>query len=209
MQTRRSLRAGIVHAPRFRRPDDFRGIPDVEGMTWFVVKTNPQCEGRAETSIRQAGYETYAPVFCRMLFNPRSKKRLRRLTPFLTGYVFVLLPAHAPPFGFVRLCDGVNDFVKFGGDPLSVTNRDVEDLRRLESNAWLEQDGAFRRRGRGFRGHGQKRLGERVVITTGPFEGFLAAIVEGETKGFAKLITQVFGKFEEVTLPVDDMLHAA
>lgn len=212
-----------------RKPGDFIPVPDPAGKAWFIVKTNPQCEMRAVESILRIGIHAYAPVYRKRLYDARSKRPIHRVSPFIVGYVFVLLDAARPDVGLIRDCDGVAGVLPMGSDlqPVSIANRaeprarstggvtmpemDIEAIRELEASYWLEQDLAFRRRrkkwlkGRGYR----LATSDPVILMSGVFEGFVAAIAAMEGKSAARVVTQAFGQIEETVLPLDDLLRAA
>ena len=207
----RAARLQALTRVHFRRPADFVGIPDTSSKRWYIVKTNPQCEARAEEAMRRIGYHPYAPVIRSRHYDERTKKRVYRLKRVFVGYLFVPMGQHDTDFGLIRECDGVNDFVgkcviadrEF---IVSISDREMEALRREEASAWLAQDREFRARRHRFKA-GRGAVPDRRVITSGAFEGFLAAIVSMDKAG-AKVRTQANGEFVDLTLPLDDLMAA-
>ncbi|MDY8108271.1 transcription termination/antitermination NusG family protein [Fulvimarina sp. 2208YS6-2-32] len=187
-------------------------MPDLAGKAWFIVKTNPQCEMRAIEAMLRIGVHAYAPVYRKRLYDARSKRPILRTTPFIVGYVFALLDAGMPDVGLIRDCDGVAGVLPMGDwcPPISISNRDIEAIRRMEASHWLEQDLEFRkRRKKWLKGRGVRVSTEPVVLASGAFEGFVAAITALEGRNAARVITQAFGKIEETVVPLDDLLKAA
>lgn len=195
-----------------RRAQDFIATPDTTAKRWYIIRTNPQCEARAEEAMRRIGKHPYAPVVRSRHFDPRTNRPVYRLTRIFVGYTFVPMGADELDPGLIRECDGVNDFVgkcviadrEF---IVSISDPEIEKLRQEEGAQWLAQDRDFRERRRRFK-RGKGAVPDRQVITSGAFEGFLAVIMAIEKAG-AKVVTQAHGEFLELTLPVDDLLAAA
>ncbi len=195
-----------------RRHGDFIATPMTSSRNWVIVKTNPQCELRAIEALLAVGIPAYAPVYRRRLFDPRSQRRILRTTPFLVGYVFAMVDPSHPDFGLLRDCDGVAGTLPMDREQprITIPDREIEVLRRMEASHWLEQDKAFRARGRRWmKGRGVRVVSEPQVIATGAFEGFLASIVRLEGKSAARVVTKVFGKVEEAVVPLDCLVQAA
>lgn len=177
------------------------------GLAWYVVRTNPRCERRAEASLAEAGFETYAPVFRKLIIHHRSKKLLARDFPLLTGYLFVRLDDRRPPFGTVRSCDGVQGLLGVNGTPAPITDDHVAMVREIEGAEWLRVDMALRQ---WWAIPKAQRKGKRVVdFIGGPLAGFMGYTADTKARGLARVITSVFGATMEINVPVDDLCAAA
>jgi transcriptional antiterminator RfaH len=89
--------------------------------------------------------------------NPRSRKD----RPFFPGYMFVQADLEAEGRNALRWMEGTYGLVSFGGDPVQVPAKMIEDLKRRLKH--IEQEG-----GLVFE---NLKKGDSVRIKHGPFEG--------------------------------------
>jgi transcriptional antiterminator RfaH len=140
-----------------------------ENPSWYVIRTKPQEEVRAECNLREWGVEA---------FLPRVKERSKRtapggapsyyITPLFTRYLFARFKA-GELLHKVNFTRGVHSVVAFGGWPTSVDDEVIELLRSR-----CDADGCVRL--------GEElRKGDKVVIRHGPFRN-LIGVLEGAAK---------------------------
>lgn len=175
---------------------------------WYIVSTNPRCEDRAAASIKEAGFEAYAPKLPKLVIHHRSKKAIRKEFNLLVGYIFVALPERDPPFGFVRQCDGVKAFVGVQNRPLSITDAQLAEVEYLESSVWLDFDQQFRSQ-KSTKPRRRRLPARPVNIRTGPLSGFVGHILDDRDKRAVKVITSMFETLHEITVPLDQLEQAA
>jgi transcriptional antiterminator RfaH len=126
---------------------------------WYVVRTHPKQEERADSNLRAWGVETLNP-----------KLRARRLNAF-TGVPTVMARALFPRYIFAKFnareqlakisfTRGVNYVVSFGGQPVSVDEDIIQILKdRIDETGFVRL------------GEDLKQ-GDRVVIKAGPLREF-------------------------------------
>ena len=101
-------------------------------LKWFVVRTNPNCEARAVESLTAADIRVYCPMQLIERRSGRQRKRMEVTCPLFSRYLFVGLRSMFTPFGLVRKCDGVREFVAIHGEPTPVSWSSVEALINAE-----------------------------------------------------------------------------
>lgn len=180
---------------------------EFKSFEWYAVRTNPRCEDRASKSIKDAGFEAYAPKFPRMVMHKRKKKFTQREFNMLVGWIFVRLPMPAP-FGFVRGCDGVQRFAGMGNRPIAIPDNVIASVEHLESSTWLDFDQQFRSQISTKRR--RRKLPPRPIhISTGPLRGFVGYILDETDRKAVKVITSAFAELHEVTLREEEFERAA
>ncbi len=110
-------------------------VPDVP--RWYVVKTKPKQEARADANLRSWHVETLAP----WLREPRaagpSGEQRYLVAPLFPSYIFARF-AVAPLLAKVRLTRGVQDVVGFGACATPLDDTAIELIRsRIGSNGYV------------------------------------------------------------------------
>lgn len=89
-------------------------------MTWFVVRTKPQQEFRAEENLTAQGFEAYLPVLTHEL----GKKEA-----LFSGYLFLKNLPGREPFSKIRSTRGVLCLVHFGLNMATVEDAIIQEIR--------------------------------------------------------------------------------
>jgi len=139
------------------------------GQQWLVVRTKSHQERIAADHLRDRDVEPYCPMYLEPPWHPRAP---RGPVPLFSGYLFARCRPRRQ-LAAVRFCPGVLGPVVFDGEPATVSQRLVDDLRQRE----------------GARGYvlppevelGFKR-GQRVRLMAGPLKG-LEGIFNGYLRG--------------------------
>lgn len=137
---------------------------------WYVVKTNPRCEARAEAGASAAGFRTYLPMASRLMRRRHMKAQQRVYRPLLTGYLFVAVGEGTPGFYDLRQIDGVHSVLgrRLSNESgsanryVSVADEAVQQIERLEADGKFDE---VDYKARPFTRHDQ------VEITDGPLRG--------------------------------------
>lgn len=96
-------------------------------LQWFAVQTNPLCERKAASGLREHGFTVFLPVETKWKRSTRTKKRERVDHPLFTGYLFVGLGPWQSLY-HVRQIDGVRGLVSRGdGVPVEFGWRPILD----------------------------------------------------------------------------------
>lgn len=172
---------------------------------WFVLQTNPQCEKKAAGELRRAGVRVFSPKRFYEKRNHKTGKSAVKNRPLLTGYLFVRFPSAMldaqgrVPFGFVRKCQGVKDFLKAVDKagvqvPFSIPNRLVVDFMRRQRDREFgrpEVDTAERVRARLERTFTK---GRTMRVTSGAFVSMEALIEQLRADGSVDATIPIFGR---------------
>jgi len=150
-------------------------MASVGATRWYVLRTNPKCEQRAQASLAEIGFGTFAPRIGKTVIHHRSKKEVRREFPLFVGYIFIAMqgPHH---WGYVRNCDGVKAVLGDGdGTPIPIPAQEVEEFHQAffcgEFDDHRHVQERRRRKARKVFTHGQE-----VMITSGPLSGHKATV---------------------------------
>lgn len=127
---------------------------------WYALRSKPRQEDRVWQQARARGFETFYPRLLVQPVNPRSKK----IRPYFPGYLFVQTDLEAVGRSAFLYMPYAIGLVCFGGEPASVPDRLVEELKRrmheIASAGGELFDGL--------------RCGDQVWIEAGPFAGYEA-----------------------------------
>lgn len=127
---------------------------------WYALHVKPHKEQSVDNLLRSRDMEVFYPSLKVKPVNPRARK----IRPFFPGYLFVYLDLEEAGKNVLSWTEGVYGLVQFGGEPTSVPDVLIEELRmRLEK---IQADGGLVRE--------EFEPGDRVQIVEGPFEGYEA-----------------------------------
>lgn len=102
---------------------------------WYAVYTNPRAEKLVLGRLIEAGIDTFLPL--QKTFRTWSDRKKLIEKPLLSSYIFVkVVPVDFPK---VYKTTGVVKFVTFEGQPVSIPQNQIDNLRLLiNSNAEIE-----------------------------------------------------------------------
>lgn len=146
---------------------------------WYVARTLPRQEARAEFHLRQQGIRAFLP---RATKTVRHARKLRTVNaPFFPGYIFAVLDVRRDRWRAVNGTFGVASLIMGGEQPLPVPPNVVEHL--LD---YTDQSGIVR-----F--DRDLREGQSVRVTTGPFTGALGYLERLDPKGRVRVLLDIMG----------------
>jgi transcription antitermination factor NusG len=94
---------------------------------WYAIYTNPRAEKQVRDRLLEAGVEVFLPLQKTYRMWSDRKKLVER--PLLSSYVFVkVVPLEFPK---VYQASGVVRFVTFDGQPASIPQNQIDNLRLL------------------------------------------------------------------------------
>ncbi len=94
---------------------------------WYAVYTNPRAEKQVRDRLKEAGVEVFLPL--QKTYRIWSDRKKLVEVPLLTSYVFVkVVPLEFPR---VYQASGVVRFVTFEGQPASIPQKQIDNLRLL------------------------------------------------------------------------------
>jgi len=150
-------------------------IKQTDELRWYAVYTAPRAEKKVSERFIQAAIEHYLPV---QIVKRRWSDRVKEvLVPVVNGYIFVRIPA--TDFRKVTTIYGAIAFVREGGQPVSIPDKQLEGLRFMVEYAdepVLCSQESFDR-------------GESIRIIKGPLEGMMGELVE--VKGKHKVLVRL------------------
>lgn len=174
--------------------------------SWYVVRTNIKCEGKAANNIRLAGFDYYLPMM-------RLEKKHRRTNvvtvverPLMPRYLFVGFNPKAKHFGFVRACDGVERLLEVDGEPVPVGAETVQEIFLAEIDMCFDDTREARIHRKEEANSYKQTMAMRFpankhVFISDPKSAFadLSAIVEEVTKtGSVRVLLELFGRLTPV-----------
>lgn len=188
-----------------------------KGGNWYVIKTNPQGEKKADGELRRAGLRVYLP---KRSYEVRNRRRHDEATirwkPLLIGYLFVRFPDHLldrwgnPPFGIVRLCQGVKGFVTVANSagewsPMSIPDEAVADFMRRQRRREFGRPSVWDAKKRLAEMRNTFRAGSIVRVTDGPFASFLATLEKLNSDFTVEAEVEIFGRPTKCRLSIADV----
>jgi len=101
---------------------------DEENFVWWVVKTKPQQEFKAEKHLNQQGFITFCPIFNKEL--KLGNQFTVKLQPLFKGYLFILANDFAQKnVNLIRSTRGINSMLKINETPLFVLPEIIHHLQ--------------------------------------------------------------------------------
>ncbi len=108
---------------------------DVNGEKWYAIYTRPRAEKQVYQRLIESGVETYLPMQKTIRQWSDRKKVVEK--PLLSSYLFVKV--NSKNFPVVYKTNGVVKFVSFEGQPVSIPQKQIDNLRLIvDSNADIE-----------------------------------------------------------------------
>ncbi len=153
---------------------------------WWVAVTNTQREKRATQGLEDRGFGVWWPRRVMEFRSGRNRWPACRLIHAYPGYLFIR-PTCGVTYHNAFGVDGVKAMIAVGEQPLRVPDEEVLRLMRIFAVAdfpWVED---------------AIRVGNRVYVTAGPFEG-LDAVVRRVAKGHAVVELDVMGRATPVEI---------
>ena len=127
---------------------------------WFCLHVKPHKEQSVYKLLLSQRIVVYYPSVKVEPVNPRARKE----RPFFPGYMFVFLDIEAEGRNALRWTEGTYGLVQFGGEPISVPDSLIHELKatldKMMVESRLEKESFVR--------------GDRVRIVGGLFDGYEA-----------------------------------
>ena len=138
-------------------------------LQWYVIKTQPKQETRAECNIKAWGINTFHPKISERCTNPFTGLTSYMVKPLFSRYIFARFDVNT---SYRRVCftRGVHGVVNFGGEPVSV---DDEIIKLIQSR--VGEDGLVRL-------DDELNPGDQVMIDSGPLRE-MVGVFQYDIKG--------------------------
>jgi len=135
---------------------------------WIVIHTNPQRERLVLENLWHQALNAYCPMIRKHRSHARRVESVLR--PLFPGYLFVQANADLKRWQPLQSTHGVRTVVRTGDEPGFITDAFIAGLRMREV------DGAI------VRPPAPYQVGQEVRIAGGPFDGFIATILDLDEK---------------------------
>jgi transcriptional antiterminator RfaH len=145
-----------------------RGLSE---LCWYLVRTHPRQEDRAESNLKSFGIETLAPRFKECRRNFYTGEVTHHVKPLFPNYIFAKFRVN-DLYHKIRYTRGIQQLVSFGDYP-AVIDEEIITMIQLR----IREDGFAK-----METNEVIKPGEKVLIKDGPLRNF-AGIFEHEMKG--------------------------
>lgn len=138
-------------------------------VRWYVIKTQPKQETRAECNLRAWGINTFHPKISERSTNPFTGLMSYVVKPLFSRYIFAQFDVNST---YRRVCftRGVHSVVNFGSGPVSVGE---EIIKLIQSR--VGEDGLVKL-------DNKVNPGDQVMIDSGPLR-HMVGVFQHDIKG--------------------------
>lgn len=154
-------------------------------MTWYALQHKPAQGDRALKHLQNQGFTCFHPKI--MVERIKGGKRVRKLEPLFSGYLFVNIDLTDPLWARLRSTRGVLRVVSFGNKPAQISNDVIQHIR--ESLDSVSEQGGL-------------KPGQAVELGEGAFEGISAVFQEYEGLARAIVLIEFMEKRQRLKVPV-------
>lgn len=173
-------------------------------------------ENEVERELRDAGFECYFPKMRKEIRHHRSKKRIEKVLPLFTGYVFVDMASNRMDFEALHDMRFVGRSLGYGGEARAIPASIVGSFRAAQENLEFDDTRAARIR-RQEQGRTRKEtlkiqfpIASRIKVkrpTVGdhPFAGFHGEVVSVTGKSKVRAMIELFGSLVPCDLDPQDI----
>ena len=142
---------------------------------WYAVYTAPRAEKKVSERFIKEAIDHYLPI---RKVKRRWSDRVKEVeVPVINGYIFV----HIPQSDFLKVTNvyGALSFVREGGNPASIPDKQVNDFQFMVEHADEPVE------------YSQESFehGESIIITKGPLQGLMGELIE--VKGHFKVVIRL------------------
>jgi transcription antitermination factor NusG len=159
---------------------------------WYACYTNPRAEKKVDGVLAQRGIPAFLPI----VSMPRQWHDRRKIVsmPLFPSYVFAHFDAMNA--GAVLRVPGVLNIVRFDGRLAPITNEEIENIARfvraVSQSGYVPAPVEF-------------QVGQRVRITSGPFEGVEGEVLEARGHRRVLVGLRALRLGFEVNVPVESL----
>ena len=161
---------------------------------WYLIQSKPQQEQIAQEQLERQDYEIYLPLAS--MQRRKRGKTIRVIAPMFPRYLFINLSDKTDDWRPIRSTIGVSSLVRFGMQPAKVPDNLIDTLRKREDETGVQ-----------ILPTKKYKIGEKVRVSEGPFEGYEAVIHAKSAKERVVLLMKVIEKFVKVELDTEHLEH--
>jgi transcription antitermination factor NusG len=146
---------------------------------WFVARTLPHQENRAQLNLHRLGFRSFVPRLRRTV---RHARRLRdTLQPLFPGYIFVIIDLSKHRWRSINGTFGVASLIMGAEQPRPVLQGVVEGLiASCKTCGVVRLDDSL-------------EIGQRVRIVSGPFAETLCRLAHLDDRGRVRVLLEIMG----------------
>lgn len=148
-------------------------------LAWYLIHTKPRQEALALTNLSRQGFECYMPML--RLQTIRQRKTALVAEPMFPRYLFIRLDTSGSGQSWspIRSTLGVNQLVRFGGQPAKVDGQLIDLIRSREQGT-----------------HAQPMFsaGDNVTVADGPFVGLEAIYQNTDAESRSMILLNILSK---------------
>jgi len=168
-----------------RLPEVFTAPVATDAPRWYAVYTYPRHEKAVAEQLEAKRVEAFLPIFeSRSRWKDRNVKISRPLFP---GYVFTRITMGDR--GKIVSIPSVVRILSFNGRPAEISDQEIENVRLCVG------------RGATLEAHPIPKIGERVRVCSGVFEGVEGIVLDRKNK--CKVIISISLIYQAVALEID------
>jgi transcriptional antiterminator RfaH len=148
-------------------------------LTWYLIHTKPRQEALALTNLSRQGFECYMPML--RLQKIRQRKTALVAEPMFPRYLFIRLDTSGSGQSWspIRSTLGVNQLVRFGGQPAKVDGQLIDLIRSREQGAQAQP--LF-------------LAGDNVTVADGPYAGLEAIYQNTDAESRSMILLNILSK---------------
>jgi transcriptional antiterminator RfaH len=148
-------------------------------LAWYLIHTKPRQEALALTNLSRQGFECYMPIL--RLQKIRQRKTALVAEPMFPRYLFIRLDTSGSGQSWspIRSTLGVNQLVRFGGQPAKVDGLLIDLIRSREQ---------------GTQAQALFSAGDNVTVADGPFAGLEAIYQNTDADSRSMILLNILSK---------------
>jgi transcriptional antiterminator RfaH len=149
-------------------------IAENDNKTWFLVQTNSRCEKKCLEGLKKLDIEAYLPLH---KVKRQWSDRVKTIEePLFKGYIFVNIESRNR-FSIFKV-QNIFRYVQFNSEFATISQKEIDAIKKA-----LENDKILEIVEINF------EIGQEVLVTSGPFSGVHARLIDTSKRG--KLILEV------------------
>lgn len=148
-------------------------------LSWYLIHSKPRQEAVALSNLLRQGFECYMPML--QVEKIRNRKAVLLAEPMFARYLFIRLDTSGsgPSWAPIRSTLGVNQLVRFGGQPAKVDGRLIALIRSREEGS--QTQALF-------------TAGDTVTVADGPFAGLDAVYQTTDAQSRSVILLTILSK---------------
>lgn len=159
---------------------------------WFVLQTVMRGEDKVVQALAELGFETYAPMMKKEVWNRRKRISTIRQFRLFNRYLFAHLPVATRHWKTVEDVAEIDCVLGANGVPCPIPESDILRFRAAEAERQFDDTKINR-----------FPLGSRIRAVDGPFGGFAGRVVSVAGRGVVKAMLDIFGRMVPVEFRYD------